>query len=766
MVKAAIPRFLRARGCCFWHLDSLTARTRVEHQIDVTRRSLSSPSPNPADRAYQDTGFSPEVIRKFGKISQGIFMSPHPDLKTVRNIGIMAHIDAGKTTTTERILFYTGRTHRMGEVHDGAAVMDWMEQEKERGITITSAATTTFWRGHTINIIDTPGHVDFTVEVERSLRVLDGAVALFCAVGGVEPQSETVWRQADKYRVPRIAYINKMDRTGASFSDTLKAMNDRFATKCVAIAIPAGEGSMFSGIIDLMTMQFRVFHEDSKGTTFDDLPVPDDMLDEANAYREQLLEAVAEVDDHLLEQFLHDQPLDPTRVQAAVRQATIELKMVPVLCGSSFKNKGIQKLLDAIVDFLPSPMDLPPVAGHDVKNPDKTVYRKPDIEEPASALAFKIMTDPYVGRLTYMRVYSGQVEAGSYVLNTNSGIKERVARLLRMHSNKREDIKIAYAGDIVAAIGFRKTTTGDTLCSVKHPVVLERMSFPEPVVMVSIEPKTQADQDKLTVAMIKLAEEDPTFRVRQDDETGQTIMSGMGELHLEILVDRLMREYGVDALVGKPVVSYKETIAQTVECEGKFVRQSGGKGQYGHVKMRVGPTGDGTHFVFLNKLQGGTVPREYVPAVERGVKEAMENGVLAGYPLTGIRCEIYDGSYHEVDSSELAFKVAGSMALQDGARRAGPVLLEPVMNVEVVVPDTYMGAVVGDLNSRRGKINGMVPRGEVTVIAVRVPLSEMFGYANTLRNISQGRAVFTMEFARYEKVPAEVSQKMLSGVSI
>jgi elongation factor G len=685
-------------------------------------------------------------------------MSAQPNLNTVRNIGIMAHIDAGKTTTTERILYYTGRTHRMGEVHEGSATMDWMEQEKERGITITSAATTTFWRGHTINIIDTPGHVDFTVEVERSLRVLDGAVALFCAVGGVEPQSETVWRQADKYRVPRIAYINKMDRTGASFEGTLNAMNKRFATKCVAITMPAGEGEMFSGIIDLMSMKFRVFQEESKGVEFNDLPVPDDMIDQANECREKLLEAVAEVDDNLLEQFLHDQPLDPDKVQAAVRQATIQLKMVPVLCGSSFKNKGIQKLLDAIVDFLPSPLDMPPVEGHDVKNEDKHLTRKPSIDEPTAALAFKIMTDPYVGRLTYMRVYSGKVETGTYLLNTNSGIKERVARLLRMHSNKREDIKTAYAGDIVAAIGFRKTTTGDSLCSLKHPIVLERMSFPEPVVMVSIEPKTQADQEKLSAALVKLSEEDPTFMVRQDEETGQTIISGMGELHLEILVDRLLREHGVDALVGKPMVSYKETISETVECEGKFVRQTGGRGQYGHVKMRIGPTADGSHFVFENKLQGGTIPREYVPAVEKGV--------VAGYPLTGIHCVLYDGSYHEVDSSELAFKVAGSMALQQGARKAGPVLLEPVMNVEVVVPEAYMGAVVGDLNSRRGKINGMVPRGDVTVIAVRVPLSEMFGYANTLRNISQGRAVFTMEFARYERVPSEVSGKMLSGVRI
>ena len=693
-------------------------------------------------------------------------MSVKTKLENVRNIGIMAHIDAGKTTTTERILFYTGRTHRMGEVHEGAATMDWMEQEKERGITITSAATSCFWRNHTINIIDTPGHVDFTVEVERSLRVLDGAVALFCAVRCVEPQSETVWRHADKYGVPRIAYINKMDRTGADFAQTLKAMNDRFATKCVAVAIPAGEGDMFSGIIDLMDMKFRVFHEDSHGTTYDDLDVPDDMKEIAHDYREKLLEAVADVDDHLLEQFLHDEPLDSAQVMAAVRKATIANHMVPVLCGSSFKNKGIQKLLDSIVDFLPSPLDMPSIQGHDPDRPEKLIERHPSADEPTSALAFKVATDPYVGKLTYIRVYSGKVLAGSYLLNPNSGIKERIARLLRMHANKREDIQEAVAGDIVAVIGLRKTTTGDTLCDPKHPVVLERMTFPEPVVAVSIEPKTKADQDKLTDALIKLAEEDPTFKVKYDEETGQTVISGMGELHLEILVDRLMREFSVGATVGRPSVAYKETLTRTVECEGKFIRQSGGKGQYGHVYMRVGPTDDGTEFKFENKIIGGTIPREYIGPVEKGVKEALQNGVLAGYPVTGVHCELYDGSYHEVDSSEMAFKIAGSIAFQDGARRAHPVLLEPIMDVEVVVPEAYMGAVVGDLNSRRGKINGMVPRNEVNVIAASVPLSEMFGYANTLRNISQGRAVFTMQFAKYAQVPSEVSKKMLESVKI
>jgi len=687
-------------------------------------------------------------------------------LDQIRNIGIMAHIDAGKTTTTERILFYTGKTHRMGEVHDGAATMDWMEQEKERGITITSAATTCFWRDHTINIIDTPGHVDFTVEVERSLRILDGAVALFCAVGGVEPQSETVWRQADKYQVPRIAYINKMDRTGANFKLALDTMNERFASNCVAINIPAGEGEMFRGIIDLMTMKFRVFHDDSAGINFDDFDVPEDMVPIANEYREKLLEAVADYDDNLLDQFLHDEPLDPLQVMAAVRKATIESKMVPVLCGSSFKNKGIQKLLDAVVDFLPSPMDKPPVVGHLIDNWEKTVTRGPSIDEPTSALAFKIMTDPYVGRLSYVRVYSGQINAGSYLLNPNSGIKERIARLLRMHSNKREDIQVAYAGDIVAAIGLRKTTTGDTLCDPKHPLILERMTFPEPVVSVSIEPKTQADQDKLSEALVKLSEEDPTFRVKQDDDTAQTIISGMGELHLEILVDRLMREFGVGASVGRPSVAYKETISREVQCEGRFVRQSGGKGQYGHVVMKIGPTKDETPFKFENNVKMGAIPREYIPSIERGVKEAMVNGVLAGYPMTGIHCELIDGSYHEVDSSEMAFRVAGSMALQDGTKKAGPMLLEPIMDVEVVVPEVYMGAVVGDLNTRRGKIKGMVPRDRATVIAASVPLSEMFGYANTLRNISQGRALFSMQFSTYRAVPEEVSKKMLDRVRI
>ncbi|MEW5995068.1 MAG: elongation factor G, partial [Candidatus Zixiibacteriota bacterium] len=559
---------------------------------------------------------------------------------------------------------------------------------------------------------------------------------------------------------------NKMDRTGASFEQTVRIMNERFATKCVPITIPAGEGDMFSGIIDLLTMKFRVFHEESQGMTFDDLEVPEDMLATANEHREKLLEAVAEYDDHLLEQFLHDQPLDPQKVLDAVRRATIELHMVPVLCGSSFKNKGVQKLLDAVVDFLPSPLDVPPVIGHAPDNTDKLLERKPDVAEPTAALAFKISTDPYVGRLTYIRVYSGTIAAGSALLNTKTGKKERVARLLRMHSNKREDIKEAHAGDIVAAIGLRSTTTGDTLCNPKHPVVLERMSFPEPVVAVAIEPKTQADQDKLSDALARLSEEDPTFQVKHDEETAQTIIRGMGELHLDVLVDRLMREFNVGASVGKPMVAYKEPITREVEAEGKFIRQTGGKGQYGHVKLRLRPTQDGAPFRFESKLVGGVIPREYIPAVERGVREAMGNGILAGYPVTGIHCELYDGSYHEVDSNEMAFRIAGSLAFQDGARRAEPLLLEPIMDVEVAVPEAYVGAVVGDLNSRRGKINGMVPRHDATVVAVSIPLSEMFGYANTLRNISQGRAHFTMQFSRYRAVPVDVSKKMLENVRI
>ena len=688
------------------------------------------------------------------------------DLSQVRNIGIMAHIDAGKTTTTERILFYTGLTHRMGEVHDGSAFMDWMEQEKERGITITSAATTVFWRDHTINIIDTPGHVDFTIEVERSLRVLDGAVALFCAVGGVEPQSETVWRQADRYNVPRIAFINKMDRTGADFAGAVAAMNERFASNCVPIVIPAGEGELFSGVIDLLNMKFRTYNEETQGTSFDDLEVPEDMLETANEYREKLLEAVAEHDDNLLEQFLQDEELDPVKVMAAVRKATIANDMVPVLCGSAFKNKGVQKLLDAIADFLPSPLDMPPIVGHHPDKQSKVVKRRPDPAEPTAAIAFKIATDPYVGRLTYLRIYSGTLKAGTTLLNPTSGVRERLSRILRMHANKREDITEARAGEIVAVIGCRKTTTGDTLCDPKHPVLLEAMVFPESVVSVAIEPRTKADEDKLHEALARLAEEDPTFRVKVDEETGQTIISGMGELHLEILIDRLVREFGVVASVGKPRVAYKETITREATAEGRFIKQTGGRGHYGHVVLRIRPTNDSTKLIFENKIVGDSIPKAYIPALKRGVTEAMSSGVLAGYPMMGIHCEVVDGSKHEVDSNEMAYRVAAYQALHDGVRKAGPVLLEPIMDVEVVVPEAYMGAVVGNLNTRRGKINGMVPRRDAAVVSVTVPLSEMFGYANTLRNLSQGRGVFSMEFSRYMPVPQEVTKKMFEGANI
>ncbi|MFQ5606302.1 MAG: elongation factor G [Candidatus Zixiibacteriota bacterium] len=693
-------------------------------------------------------------------------MSTPTPMNMIRNIGIMAHIDAGKTTATERVLYYTGRLHRLGEVHEGAATMDWMEQEKERGITITSAATTAYWGKHEINIIDTPGHVDFTVEVERSLRVLDGAVALFCAVGGVEPQSETVWRQADRYGVPRIAFVNKMDRVGADFFKAVSEMNDRLGSNCVPITIPSGAGDIFNGVVDLINMTFRVYHEESAGMTFDDMPIPDDMKAQAAEYREKLLEAVADHDDHLLEKFLQDEPIQPIEVIKAVREATIECDMVPVLCGSAFKNKGVQKLLDAVVDYLPSPTDVKPVEGQ-APGSEKILSRAADASEPFTALAFKIATDPHVGKISYVRVYSGTIDAGSYALNSLTGQKERIARILRMHSNKREDIKTARAGDIVAVVGLRKTTTGHTLCDPKNPIVLEQMNFPDPVIDVAVEPKTKADMDKLGAALQKLSEEDPTFRVASNEETGQTIISGMGELHLEILIDRMLREFKVQANVGKPQVAYREAITKEVEAEGRFVRQSGGRGQFGHCVIKLRPTEDGADFVFENKIRGGDVPREYVPSIEKGIREAMQNGILAGYPLTGVHVELIDGSYHEVDSSEMAFKIAGSMAYQNGARKAGPTLLEPIMTVTVVTPETYVGNVVGDINSRRGRINGIEAKGDVQTVTVDVPLSEMFGYATNLRNISQGRAVFSMQFSRYAELPAEFSKKIVekSGVT-
>ncbi len=690
-------------------------------------------------------------------------MSDKKDIQLVRNIGIMAHIDAGKTTTTERILYYTGKTHRIGEVDDGAATMDWMELEKERGITITSAATTCYWRNHEINIIDTPGHVDFTIEVERSLRVLDGAVALFCAVGGVEPQSETVWLQADKYNVPRIAYVNKMDRIGADFDRTLKEMDEKLTLSPIPIQIPVGKEDTFSGIIDLINMNYRVYNDDTQGATFTEHPIPEDMMEKSSEAREHLLEAISDYDDKLLEKFINNEAIDSADVIQALRLAVINCSLFPVLVGSSLKNKGIQKLLDAIVDYLPAPNDLPPVSG---KSPDgkKELTRSPDPSEPLTALAFKIATDPHAGKLYYVRIYSGELKVGSYIFNPISGIKERVGRILRMHSNKRSDIPVAFAGDIVAIIGFRKTTTGDTLCSVKYPIVLEMMNFPEPVIFVAIEPKSQADHDKLDDSLQKLEEEDPTFIVKFNEETGQTIISGMGELHLDILIDRLTREFKVDANIGRPSVAYKETISEAIEAEGKFIRQSGGKGQYGHVKIRLEPAQNGTVFGFKNEIKGNAIPREFIPAIEKGLKDAMSTGVIAGYPVTSIKTILYDGSYHSVDSSEMAYQIAASMALKDGMRRAKPIVLEPIMQVEVICQDDYMGSVVGDLNLRRGKINGMVPRNKVQAITAMMPLAEMFGYATALRNLTQGRGAYTMQFSNYSPLPEDVSKKMFANI--
>jgi elongation factor G len=682
------------------------------------------------------------------------------DTRKIRNIGIMAHIDAGKTTTTERILYYTGKSHRMGEVHEGGAQMDWMEQEKERGITITSAATTCHWKDHQINIIDTPGHVDFTAEVERSLRVLDGAVALFCAVGGVEPQSETVWRQADKYKVPRIAYINKMDRVGASFERALGMMRDRLSQRFIPIVIPAGEGDLFTATIDLISMKFRVYHEETQGMVFDDESIPDSLMDITRKWREKLLESIADYDDHLLEMFLSGEEPPVDHIRKALRQATIDCKVTPVLVGSSFKNKGVQKLLDAVVEYLPSPADLPPVIGHHPDN-EKPLERKPTADDPFSALAFKIMSDPHVGRLTYFRVYSGTLEAGGQVLNVNTGKKERVSRLLLMHANKRQDIKEVKAGDIVAGIGFKNVTTGSTLSDINNPILLEMMKFPEPVVSVAIEPKTKADMEKLGEALRKLAEEDPTFRVEVNEETGQTIISGMGELHLEVLVDRMLREFKVQANVGSPQVAYRETITQPVRAEGKFARQSGGRGQYGHVIVEFTPLEGSTEdFKFENKVVGGAIPQEYIGSIEKGIREAMTTGVKAGFPVVGVHARLVDGSYHEVDSSDIAFKIAGSMAFQDAARKGKSVLLEPMMDVEVVLPEEYLGDVMGDLQSRRASIGGINNRSDGQVLSAIVPLAEMFGYATRLRSLTQGRAIYTMQFSRYQQVPESVAKKL------
>ncbi|MGA9859320.1 MAG: elongation factor G [Solirubrobacteraceae bacterium] len=686
-------------------------------------------------------------------------------LENTRNIGIMAHIDAGKTTTTERILYYTGRTYKIGEVHEGAAVMDWMEQEQERGITITSAATTCTWRDHRINIIDTPGHVDFTVEVERSLRVLDGAIALFDSVAGVEPQSETVWRQADKYHVPRIAYINKMDRIGANFAQGVQTMIDRLAAHPVPIQLPIGAESDFLGIIDLVE-NHAIIYKDELGKEQEVVEIPADQVERAAEAREHLLEELSQYDDELLEMILEDEEVPVARIKAAIRQATLEIKLTPVLCGSSFKNKGVQPLLDAVLDYLPSPLEVPPVEGLEpVKGEEggTPATREASDDEPFAALAFKIMADPYVGKLTYFRVYSGKLAAGSRVLNVSSGRTERIGRLLMMHANDREELEEVYAGDIAAGVGIKQVVTGDTLAAPDKPIKLETITFPEPVIKVAIEPKTKADQEKMSVALGRLAEEDPTFQVATNEETGQTEISGMGELHLEILVDRMMREFKVDANVGRPQVSYRETIRGTAQkVEGRFVRQTGGSGQYGIVYIDIEPA-PGEGFDFINKIKGGSVPTEFIPAVEKGVEDALDNGPRAGFPLVDVRVTLVDGKYHDTDSSEIAFRVAGSLALKAAVQRAKPVLLEPVFSVEVVMPEEFMGDVIGDLNRRRGQVNGMEQRGNAQVVTGHVPLAEMFGYATDLRSNTQGRATYTMQFDRYEEVPAHIAEKVVGG---
>ena len=681
-------------------------------------------------------------------------------LKHVRNIGIMAHIDAGKTTTTERILYYTGRTHRLGEVHDGAATMDWMDQEKERGITITSAATTAFWDGNRINIIDTPGHVDFTIEVERSLRVLDGAIALFCAVGGVEPQSETVWRQADKYNVPRIAFVNKMDRTGADFFKVIEMIKDRLNANPVPIVLPIGSGDIFTGLIDLIKME-AILYTSEDGSSFEYGEIPSDMREVADKWRLHLLEEVASYDEHLLEKYLEGEPLLPEEIKVAIRKAALDGSMIPTLCGSAFRNKGVQRTLDAVIDYLPSPLDVGGVKGFDIDDDSIEIERTPDDDDHFSALAFKIMTDPYVGRLTFFRVYSGSVSTGEHILNPNTGKKERVGRLMLMHSNKREERKTVTTGEIAAIVGLKNTKTGHTLCSVDHPIMLESMDFPEPVISIAVEPATKEGQDALTNGLVKLAEEDPTFIVRSDEDTGQTIISGMGELHLEIIVDRLKREFNVVVHVGSPQVSYKECITKKVEQEGRFIKQSGGRGQYGHVIIIIEPNEAGKGFEFENKIVGGKIPKEYIPAVEAGVKDAMGNGVVCGYPLEDIKVTLIDGSFHDVDSSEIAFKIAGSMAFRDAAKKAAPTLLEPKMALEVVVPEDYLGSVMGDVTSRRGNVKGMNPRNGVQVLNADVPLSEMFGYATELRSMTQGRAVFTMQFSHYAHAPKYIVEQMV-----
>jgi elongation factor G len=684
-------------------------------------------------------------------------------LDRVRNIGIMAHIDAGKTTTTERILYYTGRTHKMGEVHEGAAVMDWMAQEQERGITITSAATTAFWRDFRVNIIDTPGHVDFTVEVERSLRVLDGAIAVFDSVAGVEPQSETVWRQADRYRVPRIAFINKMDRVGADFFAAVQSMVDRLGAHPVPVQLPIGQEEHFRGVVDIVEMQAVVW-EDALGVEPKTTEIPEHLREQAEEYHHQLIDAVAEQDEELLETYLLDEAsVTPEMIRRALRKATLAITVTPVLLGSAFKNKGVQPLLDAVVDFLPSPLDVPPVHGIDPRT-EHELSRRPSEDEPFSALAFKVMSDPYVGKLTYFRVYSGKVKAGERVVNVTTGKTERIGRLLQMHANHREEREEIGAGEIVAAVGLKATTTGDTLAVETAPIRLESMDFPEPVIAVAIEPKTKADQDKLAQGLTRLADEDPTFQVRSDEETGQTLISGMGELHLEIIVDRLMREFNVNANVGRPQVAYRETIGKRVEkIEARFVRQTGGRGQYGHAVINLEPAEPGAGYEFLDKIVGGRIPREYIPSVDLGIQQAMEAGILAGFPVVDVRAELVDGSYHDVDSSEMAFKVAGSMAFKNAMERAKPKLLEPVMAVEVVTPEDYLGDVMGDLNSRRGRVEGLEPRGNAQAVRARVPLAEMFGYATDLRSMTQGRATFTMQFDRYEDAPQSIAGEIVAA---
>jgi len=693
------------------------------------------------------------------------------NLARCRNIGIMAHIDAGKTTTTERILFYTGITYKIGEVHEGTAVMDWMEQEQERGITITSAATTCTWRDHRINIIDTPGHVDFTAEVERSLRVLDGAVCVFDSVAGVEPQSETVWRQADKYRVPRICFVNKMDRIGANFTRTFDQIVSKLQANPVAIQIPIGSEDKFLGVIDIVTMQALVWRDDSMGANYVTEDIPASMLDEAKAYREQLIEKVSEVDDQILEKYLHGQEIPAEQIKAALRKRTIEsvrgegAPFVPVICGAAFKNKGVQPLLDSVVDYLPSPLDIPAMAGIDPHSATHATIERPAADDqPLAGLAFKIMTDPFVGQLTFIRVYSGVMTSGMAIYNSTKQKSERIGRLLKMHANKREEIKEVYAGDIAAAVGLKSVSTGDTVCDEKQPVILEAMDFPEPVIALAIEPKTKADQEKLGLGLGKLMAEDPTFRVKTDTETGQVVISGMGELHLEIIVDRLKREFSVEATVGKPQVAYKESITRASEGEGRYIKQTGGRGQYGHAKIRMIPRKPGEGYEFENEIIGGTIPKEFIKPIDQGIREAMTTGVLAGYPMDDFKVELYDGSYHDVDSSEMAFKIAGSMAFKDAAKKAHPVLLEPVMRVEVVVPEEYMGTIIGDLTSRRGHIQSMEARGGSQVINSRVPLSEMFGYATDIRSNTQGRGSYSMHFDRYEPAPSSVSEEVIAKV--